>query len=117
MEDIISKELFCEVMEYPNDFDVFEYDPEIGLIYRVSTWLHGEEIIDILELAHECKKWALKHVEQLVWDNYDEMIYINTYGLGISAEGGFTYDEKIKAKTEHEAIFKACQYILENKDK
>ena len=59
--------------------------------------------INIYELAYKCKEWA--------------------YGLGVAIDSCHQtaiihFDRKIEIKgdTEPEAIFKACEWILENKD-
>jgi len=77
--------------------------------------------INIHELAHKCKEWALTHntsitstfrhtcgfawVEYTVnYDGYDRFGYVRQH----------TYTEQLQAATEPEAIFAACDWILEH---
>ena len=113
MKDIISKELLSEVLN--QTVEEIHNTKSVELRYIVS--MGGYWYINIYELAHKCKEWAYKRIEQLVWDEHNKVIYINIYGSDVVAEGGFTYDKSIEANTEPEAIFKACQWILDNKEK
>ena len=72
-----------------------------------------ESSINIYELAHKCKEWAVirqfYNVASLLdYTGYtciirqDPMTFLNT-------------ELRFRAGTEPEAIFKACQYIMENK--
>lgn len=65
--------------------------------------------INICELAHKCKVWAKTHgydiktdvdgMYEIIDNNDDDNIVIDSY-----------------ADTEPEAIFKACEWILQQKD-
>ncbi len=63
--------------------------------------------INIYELAHKCKEWALKHHYKVISkpDNVPGLweAYVN---LSLTSKHGEVAD------TEPEAIFKACQWIL-----
>lgn len=62
---------------------------------------------NIHELAHKCKEWA-----------FNKMLFLSS---GFDTDGAFCLDrmnvKSFIADTEPEAIFKACQWILDNKDK
>lgn len=87
-----------------------------------GSWVESE--VNVYELAYKCKEWALKQNCSI------ESTYRNTIGLawvvynvkydgydkfGIKHE--HTYKKEFHSDTEPEAIFKACEWILENKDK
>ena len=96
---MISKELLNEVL---NDEvgDYFYYNDNL-------LWFEqdGKEyIINIYEFAHKCKEWALNKNKCLSSTPYHKRLYVCTI-LG---------DEMFESDTEVEAIFKACQYIMEN---
>ena len=112
---LLSEELLSEVLGIKN------------LVYEVSiggTEIHygciktGENgFINIYELAHKCKQWAL-----------NQEYYFSVYSFNFS--GNTEQEHRIRllkgnniayygndscSETEQEAIFKACQWILENK--
>ena len=109
---MISKELLREVMgihiahcsECKADSDLFYTDTD------------GGHYINIYELAHKCKEWAkLKELTlfsgvvensdnefDLEW-SYDCQIFSHKEGIELFY---------IKCESEPEAIFKACEYIL-----
>ena len=73
---------------------------------------HHMKKYNIHELAHKCKKWAYDIDEYLLESALDYVNLFNRYACSDSEPDGiFTAD------TEPEAIFKACQWILDNKDK
>ena len=121
--NIISKEFLSEVLvdkiklvildteilyNYYND----DIDAKIekNKVFYFSKNTMDYEYINIHELAHKCKEWALTRG---FW--IESNIAANT--LGYAYLGVFNHEEKetFKGKTEPEAIFKACQWILENK--
>ena len=67
------------------------------------------EKINIYELAFQCKAWALKNnfniTSMIVKDGGKCEIY-NKFQTNYNTK-------KIKAETEIEAIFKACEWVLE----
>jgi hypothetical protein len=69
--------------------------------------------INIYELAHKCKEWAWSKNFRLtsgIWDSD------NKYTCDIFTENAIYQEEHHEnGDTEPEAIFKACQWILENK--
>jgi hypothetical protein len=71
-----------------------------------------ESAINVHELAHKCKEWAaLKDYEIYSLDGFAGM---NPQG----GDGGSSYFlDEFHGESEVEAIFKACQWILDNKEK
>jgi len=108
MSEIVSKELLREVLDDDvlriGSFNYPRLEIEVQR-YSYKDWL----AINIHELAHKCKEWALEKDCQLVScikkDRSMCDIYSNTFDCK------FTH----YADSEPEAIFKATQYILENK--
>lgn len=107
----ISKELLSKVL----GFECRDLSPSKGnknyLNYygaiEIDKWT--EKSINIYELAHRCKEWAR--------DN--SFINIMTYKKGpyyFVEDNDFLDNEDFKSDSEPEAIFKACQWILD-KDK
>lgn len=76
--------------------------------------------INIYELAHKCKEWAFNEgftlssskdgIDEWCIELYNHLADdINDYRLNIDFDA-------FDATTEPEAIFKACQWILDNKE-
>lgn len=65
-------------------------------------------IINIYELAHKCKEWAIKYIAN-IGSGYDKD---KEFYWCICNNGEFQF----YADTELQAIFKACQWILDNKE-
>ena len=113
---MISKELLSEVLGIRSIVmdPILEPNSKIGyLVYgsqnTVREVRNNHKQINIYELAHKCKEWA-----KSVYNNIDFMVY----GRGQCDLTIFTQPDDIKynfnADTEVEAIFKACQWILDN---
>ena len=103
MKDLkISKELLSEVLkkEIENrDISYVEIYKNV-VIYKVSIYDREEEI-NIYELAHKCKEWlADSEVDYTLWRTHKHRFYSEKYYLDIESD------------TEHEAIFKACEWVL-----
>ena len=102
---MISKELLSEIMD--DKVKSIRIMNDTIFIYFENN--NQEYFIDIYELAYKCKVWA----------------YNNSYTLRSQLKVCYCrfpnhndIEEKIfKADTEPEAIFKACQWILENRQK
>ena len=113
---MISKELLSEVLKQETRF--------IRYVANNTYEVHFEKpirlkyiIINIYELAHKCKEWALRK-------NYILASESNTYGgicnMSISSmDVGVFYNiqSTTRANTEVEAVIKACEWILNNKDR
>ena len=115
---MISKELLSEVLE-ENISEVYKIGSNPN--FKQNTLLFklygcGELCnINIYELAHKCKEWASKQYysvmsgwEMTHWGGaYHVVLYKNPNSILFSMS---------TIETEPEAIFKACQWILDNKD-
>ena len=77
----------------------------------------ANEYINIYELAHKCKEWAYK--EGFIIDTGFHKYYINQFKANCYGwvSSNVNIKQHFKECTEHESIFKACQWILDNKDK
>ena len=104
---MISKELLSEVVGFDADIDCRHTAKanEIG-VYSVES---GHIFyINIHELAHKCKEWAFsKRGCTLASGRYSTQFLTCT----ILVENREV--EEIQAPTEPEAIFKACEWIME----
>jgi len=110
---MISKELLSEVLntkatgEYTISSDVMEY--EIDAPNTITKRDYFE--INVYRLAHKCKEWAMK--EHCLWC----VSYVTNIGATCKTYNGLEEnDQMFIENTEPEAIFKACQWILDNKD-
>lgn len=105
---MISKELLSEVLKL-NITYIERYNNSI--VYKVSVYDREEEV-NIYELAHKCKEWA-------ILNHYDFTILIDTIVI---------YNEGIQIYTIYNTLeddnfipfdpiyeIKACQWILDNK--
>jgi hypothetical protein len=124
MSDIISKELLSIVFGGEKVQHIIEdsafaeekyyeelEDSEVLIVYAGGAFNKW----NIHELAHKCKEWAFKEGYTFSFyrykiDNYRHTIYIYKEGDSIDGIG-----DVISFDTEPEAIFKACQWILDNK--
>ena len=115
MNDVISKELLREVFGYKVEYveECEHRDNIIGIWNNINSTPIKE--LNIYELAHKCKEWAYKK-------GYILMSTIRTNSsLAIcefSKSGKHDYEDELynnfRAHTEHEAVFLACKWILEN---
>ena len=117
---MISKELLSEVMPewmaiessgkytYEYGFDAIEFTLSFNDALGGKSLSYGK--INIHELAHKCKEWAYAK-------GYDLYSTNGWAGLDpVGGDGGSCYwIDEFTSDTEPEAIFKACQWILENK--
>ncbi len=70
-------------------------------------------LINLHEFAHRCKEWVMsRNGFYAVWYDVD----FKSFQCSITNEiTCFVDDDSFQADTEPEAIFKACQWILDNK--
>lgn len=107
---MISKELLSEVLEIKVFAEIREDDDirnNILVYWEFDGYGNECRNINIYELAFKCKKWAYSNSNEII--SYTEGAEIYQTQL----------DEKIKTfygDTEEEAIFKACEWILKNKE-
>ena len=120
---MISKELLsavlglhCGIKSIKNSEVIYWFDC-IGEI--------REHSINIYELAHKCKEWAYTNKYRLSSSqhrlNTKQEYYINnqiaSYFCSVYYITNDDSDIQIDANTEPEAIFKACQWILDKDSK
>lgn len=121
---MISKELLSKVFNRKvRTFTIVDnivYYKYEDIYYGGISGIEDEEI-NIYELAHECKQLAVSKGYSL-YSGYDKLInkygvYVNLllFGDDESTIGGWDTEIYFIANTESEAIFKAYQYIMENK--
>ena len=115
MSEVISKELLGEVLRsVKNVTSVYKLDSRtVVYTHKPLETKEQRSHINIYELAHKCKEWASK-------EGYCLDIYRGADGhiieVGIIGEPCYLHKPTAyNLKDEPEAIFKACQWILENK--
>lgn len=122
----ISKELLSKIENYRVDyFDM--YDNNITYytnhLIGVDDNRVEENNVNIYELAHKCKNWAIEKgycLRSCIHDNgSNERFYSICEVLTPSYDSSSLFDilhKTTEANTEIESIFKACQWILDNKE-
>ena len=127
---MISKELYEEVQKDYIDFKnitqdeyitIFNKEEETVEYVNKHTWYEADSI-SIYKLAHKCKEWAtFKNGKNIITERDISGVYSYIiFMIGITIHNEYLDDTtkilaNFKADTEPEAIFKACQWILENK--
>ena len=111
MKEIISKELLSEVL----GIQILEVVPTKGNViwYVFKDCYEGKDFINVYELAHKCKEWAKNQGYYLL------SALVKSSGIcmfDLSHKKIDNYRNVTKRNTEPEAIFAACQWILDNKD-
>lgn len=109
---MISKELLSNVLKV----DLPEYLKLFG--NTDITFTNGDSMvsINIHELAHKCKEWAFKYGKfQIYSGRFSDCCGRNCIATVKWNEGMWRSIDFTEAE-EHEAIFKACQWILDNKE-
>jgi hypothetical protein len=118
----INKSLLNEVLNkkfYKIEFAGFgTYTCSNTLICRyIKDDENYSEQINIYELAHKCKEWAFKQGYSLnVFNSNSNYHEVTPNTLAQNDEEWVEHPYSI-ASSEPEAVFKACQWILDNKDK
>lgn len=124
---MISKELLSEILDKKAVVDdISNIELKENTITFIEDYCDEDEgsgfyrshTINIYELAHKCKEWALSkgHYISLIIDEDDKTKC--RYVLNLSWNDEYEVDFVIASEpydTEPEAIFKACEYIMENK--
>jgi hypothetical protein len=110
---MISKELLSEVFKE----NVISIDGTIGNNLTFTSfdnmWSgeYTKHVINIHELAHKCKEWALsKNV------SIESGLPYKTRATSAVFDSNEGFLEGFEAETEPMAIFQACQWILEQKN-
>ena len=122
---MISRELLSEVLgtKTIQMNPILENNNMVGyLVYgsqdTITQIRSNHKQINIYELAHKCKEWASKLGFHLTSHtiSYEAVLskgYCQTHHVHhIDRES----DKPFRGLTEPEAIFKACQWILDNKE-
>lgn len=125
---MISKELFLCI--YPeNDKEKFiDFKILHGVPYSDQVIMAEYDILNsngdhigykpvgdnLYQLAHKCKEWAFNNHDFILQSAYiPKGTFTSAYCI---AQNNFSYpkyDQTFHADTEYEAVFKACQFILE----
>ena len=112
---MISKELLSEVLDLKRVDDIYIED---NILYFCKL----NKGINIYELVHKCKEWAYTKYKIILTSKlFDYQIknifdcYLETGEKSRENIRNFAHPDFI-SNTEPEAIFKACQWILENKN-
>ena len=122
-KEIISKELLREVLGRKTITDIagdgWGKDDEIAYWFQDRVFC-----INIYELAHKCKEWAYAKgysISSAYGFGDDEMSFsyasLDKIGVGLDTGSIENIDvfHSMATRDEPEAIFKACQWILDNK--
>ena len=118
----ISKELLSEILQYK--VGKFHIDTSNSTPY-IDVWLASDlsginDSINIYELAHKCKEWALNKNYSIATEfmrNEDEGDWFICIVKRYTDEAQYIEAKFYDEPTEPEAIFKSCKWILDNKDK
>lgn len=120
MTALPSKELLSAVLGY--EANIIDDNGTLFVLTRYGAFYEDKwendknhpKGINIYELAHKCKEWAgwhdLKKWYQL---QSGQFISASTWECELRLQDKFI--DIFQADSEPEAIFKACQYILENR--
>ena len=99
---------FCS----PNELNGTNYNEHLLNDYHcLKADIYQE--INIYELAHKCKEWALKK-DKYKW-LFSYKAFIDCWCDIVDNHNRKNIIMSFRADTEPEAIFKACQWILENR--
>jgi hypothetical protein len=108
--NMISKELLSEVLgSATKGLKSFGLS-ECG-IYLIFQYEDFDDSISVYELAHKCKEWAYNLKQEIIIKSYT---VFNAGGCELIDKMGCSV-YICDAKTEPEAIFKACEWIMEQK--
>ena len=118
----ISKELLSEILKVEiEDLSKAKKENEIG--YKIKNGWYSS--INIYELAHKCKEWAwdkfkidiliIKDGGKLDANHWRRKVYLQNGSKTIYFLESHSND--IPFHNDNIAMFKACQWLLENKDK
>jgi len=122
---MISKELLRSVIGYGfADFKIEKNTVQIFIQrYCIDKQIAERRVdtINIYELAHKCKEWALCNGYVLNSGLQNNEGYKNRSAYAQTKKDGDSWVNTNRttflSSTELEAILKACQWILDNKDK
>ena len=106
-----SKELLSEVLGLKiNLVEIDEARNKVFYYCNQFGKITGE--ISTFELAHKCKEWAkLKHFIDI--DSHPGCARWGAKAVSHNGKPSVFYEQVFIGRTEPEAIFKACEYIME----
>ena len=107
--NILDYSLFCNLNQL-HDTDHNKDIPDNHYVVEMNRY----DDINLHELAHKCKEWAYKKgfsVDSRYWN--DVLSSVELFDVLWSPPKGSMYI--CDADTEVEAIFKACQWIMEQR--
>ena len=122
MKDLkISKELLSEVLETKVKEFAIEKNELRYIKASDSNEIPDLIFINIYELAHKCKEWAMNKGYQIISGLSDEPAYRKQYEKAYAKINYYTEDKignrvykdiYFMANTEVEAVIKASEYVL-----
>lgn len=117
---MISKELLSKVLGIAD----CRVNQMIGTTLEYYSSIKGWRKINIYELAHKCKEWAWNTQNYQISSMFINLEFKTAKELSEAPQcqanmwnDNGEFAGYFDAKTEPEAIFKACKWILDNKDK
>ena len=113
----ISKELLSEVLGCKVHHINIEVH-ESTVVYHTVNPRYKDypqpKTINIHELMHLCKEWAFNNKKEVTSGLMAATVFYQVFDTHY--EVWRSVDKEFEAPTEPEAVFKCCQWILENKD-
>jgi len=119
---MISKELLSEVMLTVDEITFVDKGVADYIVWQgvLDEGNFCEGTICIYTLAHKCKEWAYNYGYNIFIEKHSISIYeahIKCSRFNMIKDYGKFVDYYPREDSATEAIFKACEWILENKDK
>lgn len=112
----LSKELLGNIIEKEIKEFVIEKNELRYILENDTNSIPELYYINIYELANKCKEWALKQryvlFSKIRLSSSLASCYFDVMGKHDYEDD---YHNDFRAETESEAIFKSCQWILDNK--
>jgi len=103
-KELLSEVLGCDYCSLKYSSTTIHYEYEFDVMWSKAMQKNKAKI-NIYELAHKCKEWALTE---------GFIIYSSCKSASIYKDLEYLYGAS-NEPTEPEAVFKACQWILDNK--
>lgn len=111
MKTLLSKKLLSEVL----GGSVYELKIKGNTVYPIyenGMPLMNDIPINIYELAHKCKEWAkLKYFIDI--DSHSGCARWGAEAVSHNGRPSVFYEQVFIGRTETDAIFKACEWIME----
>jgi len=112
---MVSNELLSAVLDVDSDWfidDITIRDSLVIIDYGQYDGNFDKDVFNIYELAHKCKEWANGNGADITSTNR-QGIYSNKALALVDVDWRPDEREIVEATTEPEAIFKACEWILQ----